>query len=229
MLPLIGPVLALVAAGLIWRLSPDAENTPVPAADAGPSENWAAVDFSGLKPGSMLPGWDVVRGTFGVAERDGRVMLALEPEPMAEGNLTCGQLLVRGGGIRARMRGERSRRAAPRFAVSLNGDTEFILRAVPSGKVMELATVTEQILASVPWTWQPAKWLWLELQVQPQPDGGAVFEGRAWAEDEPRPAAAGIRHRIPGLPGILRPALRGAPFALRPIETDRIELLRPDR
>ncbi len=230
MLPLIGPAIVLVAAVLFWRLSPGPEaRSPAPEATTS-ADGWAVVDFSSLKPGGVPAGWDVVRGTFGAVERDGRMVLEMQAEPMVEGNVTCGQLLTRGGGLRARMRGERSRRATPRFAISLNGDAEFMLRAVPSGKVVEITTVTEQILASAPWTWQPGKWLWLELRVQPESGGsGAVFEGRVWTEGEPRPDAATVRFRSATPPGILRPALRGAPYALRPIETDRLELFRPDQ
>lgn len=226
-IPLIGPAILLVAAVCIWQLSPTGGPDERPVADAASGEQWNAVDFSELKAGGTIPGWDVVRGTFGLVERDGRVMLEMQPEPMTEGNVTCGQLMTSGGGVRARMRGDRIRRAAPRFCVSLHGDEEFNLRAVPSTGVVEITTVQEQVLASVPWRWQQEKWLWLEFRIHPDPKtNGAVFEGRTWADGETRPAGPTVRYDSPTLPGLLRASVRGAPYALRPIYYDRMEILR---
>jgi hypothetical protein len=191
-------------------------------------ESWEPVDFASLKPGGSIPGWETVRGSFGLVEREGRTVLEMQPEPMVEGKVKWSQVMTGGGAVRARMQGERSRRAAPRFCVSLEGESEIQLRAVPGKDVIEIAVpgIPEKILASVPWRWQSERWLWLEFRATPGANNGSVFEGRVWAEGESRPEKPVARYESPTPPGMLRANVEGAPYALRPLYYDRIEALR---
>jgi hypothetical protein len=220
-LPILGPVLA--AAGLLWWLLGRDGDPGTGAGNAespGSGEAWAAIAFEKLKPGDTVPEWEFSSGKFQIVELEGRVVLALQPEPMGEGQLRFSQLITGRGGLRARMRGERTRRATPRFSVSFHGERQFQWRAVPSGKVLEF-TAEEKVLGSAPWTWEDEAWLWLELRVD-----GSRFEGRAWNEGQPRPAVPQVTYTSPDSPGLLRAVVQGAPFAYRPIYYDRIEVLR---
>ena len=227
-LPLIGPAVILAVAGILWWLP--GKNTDSTPGGTGPKkeEQWEAVDFSSLKPDGPLPGWEVGQGTFETVENEGRTMLVMQSEPMVEGKVRWSQAMTGGGAIRVRMQGARTRRAAPRFGIAFQGTSEIQLRAVPGKDVLEVAVpgVPETVLASVPWTWQPERWLWLEFRAGVDEGGGSLFEGRVWAEGESRPGAPSIRYRSPTPPGVVRAVLEGAPYALRPIYYDRIETLR---
>lgn len=218
-LPILGPTLAV--AGLAWWLfARDSGGTD--SVSPPEAETWSSVPFGELQPGATIPGWEFAAGNFQIIARDGRNVLALNAEPMGEGQLRYSQLITGKGGLRARMRGDRARRAMPRFSVSFHGETQYQFRAVPSSGVLEF-TVKEQVLASAPWTWtwEPSAWLWLELRVD-----GTRFEGRAWKEGEPRPASPQVTYAAPSAPGLLRAVVQGAPYANRPLYYDRIEVLR---
>jgi hypothetical protein len=225
-LPLIGPAVILAVAGILWWL-PGGGKDPARGGAEQKGEQWESVDFSSLKPGDPLPGWEVGQGTFQTVENEGRTMLAMQPEPMVEGKVRWSQAMTGGGAIRVRMQGARTRRAAPRFGVAFQGASEIQLRAVPGKDVLEIAVpgVPETVLASVPWTWQPERRLWLEFRAGTN-EGGSLFEGRVWAEGDPRPGAPSIRYQSATPPGVVRAVLEGAPYALRPIYCDRIETLR---
>lgn len=224
-LPLLGPALILLIAGIVWWW-PRAAGKP--AANSQKVESWQSVDFTSLKPGGSIPGWDINQGAFRLVEIQGRTVLELQPEPMGEGKLKWSQLMTGGGAVRARMQGERTRRAVPRFCVALEGGSEVQFRAVPVKEVVEIAVpgIPEKILATAPWEWKSGQPLWLEFKAHPDKSGGTLFEGRAWAEGEPRPDAATLQYQSPAPPGLLRAIVEGAPYALRPIHYDRIEALR---
>jgi len=222
LLPLLAPLLCAALLGWWFFAQKPAASGPSGTAPLTPGESWQAVDFSALPPGGTIPGWDVNAGNFQLQEKDGRTVLALLPEPMGEGSLRSIHLIRGSGGVRARMTGERTRRARPRFAVSLEDDrAPFMLRAVPATGAVEITTAGEQVLATVPWTWDPAVPLWLELRVR-----GSEFTGRVWKEGEARPDNPSVACTLPAPPGLLRAAIQGAPYAYRSIVCDRIELLR---
>ena len=222
-LPILGP---LLAGGLLWWLL--APSSPQVAGGSDPSgtsgsvreDGWSAVSFADLKPGGTIPGWEFAAGGFAIVELEGRTVLALNPEPMGEGQLRFSQMFTGRGGLRARMKGEKARRSAPRFGVSFHNEAQYQLRATPSSGVLEL-TRREDVLASTEWKADPNSWLWLELRVE-----GPVFEGRAWKEGEPRPEKPQVQWTAPAPPGLLRAVVQGAPYANRPIYYDRIEVLR---
>ncbi len=233
-LPLLGPVLILAVAGLVWWPPRGGKDkAPPPSKVEATEEVWEEVDFTALRPGGTIPEWEVMQGAFQIMEKDGRIMLEMQYEPMVEGKVRWSRVLTGGGAVRARMRGDRTRRAAPRFCVSLLGESEIQLRAAPLKDVVEIAVpvIPERVLASVPWKgWQPDRWVWLEFRILPRalPDGGtgSLFEGRVWLEGEPRPVEPTIRYESPAAPGVPRPVLEGAPYALRPIYYDRLGALR---
>lgn len=223
-LPILGPALA-VAGVLWWFFGSGANNSnPGTTPPLSPSaETWSSVAFQDLKPGAAIPGWEFAAGGFQITELDGHPVLALNAEPMGEGQLRYGQLITGKGGIRARMKGERTRRSAPRLSVSFHGESSWQFRTSPGTKdqVLELTTDKEQVLASTPWTSEANSWVWLELRVD-----GQKFEARAWQEGHPRPDKAQLTYDAPAAPGLLRAVVQGAPYANRPIYYDHVEVLR---
>lgn len=216
-------VLCLALFAVMSGTRPDRSGAGKP--DAGP--DWIAVDFRALEPGGTIPQWDIRRGDWALVERNGAVALQMNPEPMLEGKVVCARLLPEGGGIRARMRGERTRRAWPRFCVGLHGHIEYQFRAVAATGRLELVA-NDSVIASAPWQdgWRDDTAFWLELLARPAGESWQM-EGRIWPDDAARPDRPSMAHTLPESPGFLYAVLQGAPLALRPILVDRLEFL-PD-
>lgn len=237
LLPLAGPL--LLSGLLAWLLLPT--NTPPPplpkpsapppplAQAAAAAPDWQEVDWNAVTTEGVLVGWIAEQGAFVLRPNPatGEPSLAQEPEPMTEGIYRSWTRLSHGG-IRVRVTGEPHRRIPPRFSIGLEGRRPFHLRAAPAHKRLELVTPPEVMLAQAPWTWQEDRALWLELLCLPAPGGGVRLEGRAWPEGDARPGTAALVVEESAPPGRLSPSVRGGPFALKPIFTDRIELLKWD-
>ena len=191
--------------------------------------DWQVVDWSGVESVRQLPGWMLEQGAFQFrADASlGEKVLEQLPEPMTEGLLRSWTRFSFGG-VRARMSGQAHRRTAPRFSVGLEGRRAFHLRAAPSHRRLELVTPPEVMLGEAPWEWQKDRSLWLELLCLPGDGGGIRLEARAWAEGEPRPTEPQIVRREKDTAGRLSPSVRGGPFALKPIVTERLLVLKLD-
>ncbi len=233
LLPLAGPLALFALLGWLMLAPepPDIPKTKPPAAaKAAPQPvqlDWQPVDLNAAKPGETLSDWMNEQGRFVLRadpQAGGNVLEQL-PEPMTEG-IYRSWLRFSYGGIRARMSGESHRRAQPRFSVGLEGRRAFHLRAAPAHDRLELVTLPEVMLAETPWQWDKDRALWLEIVCLPAPGGGARIEARVWPEGEARPAEPALVHVENGAPGRLSPSIRGGPFALKPIVTDRISMLK---
>lgn len=220
--------------GLIWMIlsgGPDAAPSGTPVTSSG----WIPMDLSAASTLDQIPNWDVRRGTYRLTEVEGRKLLELGPEPMVEGKVLWKRQMWGGGGVRARMQGERARRTWPRFSVGLHQERELHLRALPGERRLELAScdpdlTNESILTTttIPeWPADPIAWFWLELIVTGQADGESLCEGRFWQDGKIRPETAQLAHRTRLGAGVFRAALQGAAFSLKPILTDAVETLLP--
>ncbi len=212
----------------LWVSAPP--SPPPPQRASGEGEQWIPWDLSGVESVDRLPGWEVLRGTYQLTEISGRKALKLVPEPIVEGKVRAARMMWGGGGVKARMRGDRSRRAFPRFSLGLHQDQELHLRAFPGERKLDLVAclpdlTNETLLASAPlpdWDWKPEDWIWLEFQILPVPGDTGNFrcEGRLWNDTGPRPALPQLEHRLTLPPSVFFAALQGASFALRPIWID---------
>ena len=224
----------LMLGGLVLLSRP--EKKPPAAESTGPAGlGWISMDLSVADALDKIPGWDVRRGNYRIGITEGRHVLEQLPEPVIEGKVLWTRAMRGGGGVRARMRGGKTRRAFPRFSVGLHEAREFHLRAFPGERKLELVTcdpdlTNEKSLAQVPlseWAWKPEDWTWLELQITQQSDGGSRCEGRLWKEGQGRPEKALLLHQLTLAPTVLFAALQGAPYALRSIVIDAAETLPP--
>lgn len=230
----IAPLLLLGSVlGVGWWL----QRTPRPTTVAEPDSTtaWVSEDFTRLKSGALPDGWLAPRGSFEMQMNRGKPMLTLLPEPMAEGRVLLQKSLRHGGGVRARMNGEKRARTYPRFGVGLQGraihkgsasESTFIFRASPSQRKLEIVLLIgeqESVLAAVDWEWTVNHPLWLELSAVPDDRGtSSTLEARQWREGESRPNVAAISLPSTLNPTLLRPTLNAAPFALNPIHIDGI-------
>ncbi|NLT71421.1 MAG: hypothetical protein GXX91_12115 [Verrucomicrobiaceae bacterium] len=247
MLQAAGPLLVALLLGFVivdsrrtGESEPDrAATTTVAATDSQTPSTAAAsdlslVDFSALRPGDTVPEWNTSQGNFRIVSRDGRPALELSHEPMVEGRLVWNRIFKSHGLIRSRMQGERTRRSAPRFALGVAGSTAtYWFRAIPSEKALQFVA-QEQTLQSVPWTWDEEKPIWLELRVLPAPetngasgDAGSILEGRVWSEGETRPESPTLVHPIAHDLGFARALVAAAPYALKPVYLDHLEVESP--
>ena len=224
-------VLLGVLAGLMWQpADPLPEMKTHTALGKG---EWIPMDLGKAEAVDRIPGWDVRRGSYRLREMEGRKVLELLPEPIVEGKVLWTREMRGRGGVRARMRGDKSRRAYARFSVGLHQDRELHLRAFPGERKLKLVAcnadlTNEVILAEMPlpgWHWKPEDWLWLELQIVPQGGGISICEGRLWTQGSLRPEEAQLQYRLTLPQTVFFAALQGAPYALRPILIDAAETL----
>lgn len=212
---------------MVWqRAAPPPKPVPLLA-----EEDWISMDLGKTGAVDRIPGWDVRRGSYRMGGEEGRRILEQLPEPMVEGKVLWTRAMRGGGGVRARMQGDATRRAFPRFSVGLHQEQELHLRAFPGGRKLELvgchADLTNEVrLASVAmpdWRWAPSDWTWLEFRIVPEAEGVSRCEGRLWKEGTARPAEAQLVHRLSLPPSVFYAALQGAPFALRSIRIDAVD------
>jgi hypothetical protein len=224
------PLLVLGTLGLLlWQRT---ESPVEPLSQPAAEDRWIPMDLARAAAVDQIPGWDVRRGSYRLGAVEGRQVLELLPEPMVEGKVLWTRAMRGGGGVRARMRGDRARRTYPRFSVGLHQERELHLRAFPGERKLELVACNpdltdEVVLAGIPlpdWNWKPEDWFWLELQILP--DGaGSRCEGRLWTEGTARPEVPLLTHQTASPPTVVFAALQGAPFALRSIVIDAAETL----
>lgn len=226
------PLLMLGGMGaLVWMLqSPQKQSSGA----APKTINWEMEEISPSENGKLPAGWEAPRGNFVMETKDGKHVVSLQPEPMVEGRIILQKLLRGGGGIRARLSGERAPRAFPRFGVGLQGksasageskESTFQLRATPGLKKLEfIEQFAEQdhARAEAAWTWREGVPLWLEIRAQPAAEGCAL-EGRAWAEGELRPETATISLTVSLNPSLMKATIHATPFALKPVLIEKVE------
>lgn len=209
------------------RSTATGEQAPPPAAAA--ASDSSLVDFSALRPGDTVPEWNTSQGNFRIVSREEGPALELSHEPMVEGRIVWNRIFKSHGLIRSRMAGERTRRSTPRFALGVAGSSAtYWFRAIPSAKELQFVA-QEETLQSVPWAWDEEKPLWLELRVLPAAEGGtgSVLEGRVWAEGDARPETPSLVHPIPHDLGFARALVAAAPYALKPVHFDHLEVESP--
>lgn len=212
---------------MIWRSETDESQSSrgkaAPAAQL-PSRS-SKVEISTLPLGGSVPEWTASQGNFRLVEVDGKTVLELGHEPLVEGRMVWTRLLGKAGTIRTRMRGERTRRNAPRFAVGVAGKTTYWMRAVPLERTLQIVGKEEKVIASASWEGTPERSLWLELKFSPGArENATLLEGRVWYEGEPRPGVAAISATVEEEFGFGRATVAGAPYALKPIYLELLEV-----
>ncbi len=224
----LGPFFVILLLGaMIWRSNKGAQvsSQAKAAQQAKPPQRFSKVEISSLPLDGSVPEWTASQGNFRLVKIKGKTVLELGHEPMAEGRMVWTRLLGKTGTIRARMWGERTRRNAPRFAVGVAGKTVYWLRVVPLERELQIVGKEEKVIASAPWAGTPERSLWLELKFMLNaPETGTRLEGRVWYEGEPRSDAPAISVAVEEEFGFGRATVAGAPFALKPIYLDFLEV-----
>ncbi|HRQ87992.1 MAG TPA: hypothetical protein PLA50_04295 [Bacteroidia bacterium] len=191
----------------------------------------SVVDIASLPTGGSVPEWQTDQGNFQLVTHEGRTVLELLPEPMAEGRLSWARLVAKRGTMRARMWGERTRRAAPRFALGVASSASSCwFRVVPLAGEVQFVGAGEKMLAATAWTWDTERWVWLELRIAPPTPGvgeKARLEGRVWHEGDERPEQPVLEIALTEELGFARALVAAAPYALKPVWIDYLEVSDP--
>src|SRR3954467_3516409 len=117
-------------------------------------------------PDDML----VLDGEFAVKEEGGNKFLELPGAPLDTFGIVFGPTQTNGVAVSARIFGTGKGRRFPTFAVGLNGATGLKLQVSPAKKLIELYS-GEEVIATVPYTWESGTWTMLKLQFIEGADG----------------------------------------------------------
>jgi hypothetical protein len=167
----------------------------------------------------------VLEGAFGVKEEGGNKFLELPGAPLDTFGVLFGPTENSDVAVSARIFGTGKGRRFPTFGVGLNGVGGYRLQVSPGKKALELYK-SEEILATVAYTWESESWTMLRLQVRKTKEGGCKIEGKAWKQGSPEPAAWNLSHQETTEPTAGRASVWGAPYATTPIRFDDLRVTR---
>lgn len=178
-------------------------------------------DFEDAEPGQVPEDFLVIDGQFAVRQAADNKFLELPGAPLESYGFLFGPAQSEGLAVSARVRGTRSGRKYPTFAVSLGGVGGYRLRVAPAKRAVEIVK-GDVPQSSVPFEWKSGQWTWLKLQVRKIRNDLWTVEGKVWLEGDSEPAAWMIvweetRQPVPGRPGAW-----GSPFSGTPIRYDEL-------
>ncbi len=182
-------------------------------------------DFESSELGALPQGMMEIEGVFTVEELEGRKVLRLKEDPLAEDAVILGPSFKGAGSVKASVKADKKRRSAPRFAIGLHGISGYRLRVAAAADRLELVK-NEEVVESVPFAWKSEVWNVLKLEIR-EKDGKWIVEGRVWPEDGEAPAEPAIALETDAAPGQGKASLWGTPYAGLPIWYDSIEIVSP--
>jgi len=171
---------------------------------------------SGKVPEDLM----VLEGGFAVQEEGGNKFLELPGAPLETFGLLFGPTETENVSASARFYGTGKGRRFPTFALGLNGVGGYKLQMSPGKKALELVKGENEVLATVPYTWESGAWTTMRLQVRKIADGQWQIEGKAWKHGGTEPAKWLITHTEKTAPIPGRAGVWGMPYSSTPIRFD---------
>jgi hypothetical protein len=165
----------------------------------------------------------VLNGAFSVKEEGGNKFLELPGAPLDDFGVLFGPTEKEGVAVSARVHSTGKGRRFPAFGVGLNGVGGYKLQVAASKKALELFK-GEEVLTSVPYTWESGAWTMLRLQVRKVKDGQWRVEGKAWKQGAVEPAQWAIAHTEKTWPIAGRASITGNPISGTPIRFDDLRV-----
>ena len=182
-------------------------------------------DFEKVEVDKEPEGLLILQGSFNVKEAQGEKFLELPGAPLETFGFLFGPNEKAGVGARARFYGTGKGRRFPTFALGLNGQSGFRLQVSPSKKLLELFKGEEEVVASMPFTWESGSWTELMLQVVPVGTKWVV-RGKAWKHGTTEPKDWSVTHEETVEPRSGQAAAFGSPYAGTPIRFDDLIVTR---
>jgi hypothetical protein len=161
----------------------------------------------------------VLEGAFNVKKENGNKFLELPGAPLDTFGVLFGPTESSDLAVSARIYGTAKGRRFPTFGVGLNGVGGYKLQISPSKKALELSK-GDEVLSSVPYSWESDSWTVLRLQVREVKASERMVEGKAWKQGGKEPGSWLVSRAEKTEPVAGRASVWGAPYAGTPIRFD---------
>ena len=189
-------------------------------AEPKPAETF---DFESLEVGTEPEGTMVLDGTVTVGQRDGNKVLLFGPAPLTETALQLGSSARGTQRVHAKVRAEKKRRSAPRFAVGVHGISGYRIRLSPAAGKIELVR-NEEVVEAKDFEWESGEVYHMEVSAVQSEDESWKVEARAWKDGTERPAEALFSAAPAKMSGQGKASLYATPFSGSAIEFDDVEV-----
>ena len=176
-------------------------------------------DFEKSEVGKIPDGFLVLDGAFAVVEDQGNRFLELPGAPLDTFGVLFGPTKKDGLSVTARIFGTAKGRRFPVLGVGLNGAVPFRLQVTPSKKALELYKGDEMI-ASVPYSWESGVWTQFRLQLVAKKEGGWQLSGKTWKQGSSEPKEWMLTKVLQEEPIAGQASVWGKPYAETPIRFD---------
>jgi hypothetical protein len=191
---------------------------PVPQGRSAEAKVVYENNFETTEVGTVTTNLLILEGAFSVKEEGGNRFLELPGAPLDTFGLLFGPTESAGSEVSARVYGTAKGRRFPTFGIGLNGVSGYKLQVSPGKKLLELYK-GEEVVASVPYTWESDSWSMLRLQIR-KAGSSWTIEGKAWKQGSTEPSDWAISYEEKTEPTAGRASLWGAPFSTTPIRYD---------
>ena len=176
---------------------------------------------TGPVPEDML----VLDGAFAVKGEAGNKFLELPGAPLETYGVLFGPTGRDDIAVTARIFSTARGRRTPAFGIGVNGQGGYRLQVAAAKRLVEFVQ-DDDVKASVPFEWQPGKWLHLKLQVRKVAADQWKVEGKVWWQGEKEPENWTITADESKEPLNGRASIWGMPFAGTPIRFDDLTVAR---
>lgn len=180
-------------------------------------------DFQSAASDKVPDDFLVLDGAFAVKEDGGNKFLELPGAPLDTFGVLFGPTEASGLTVQGRVFGTGKGRRFPTFAVGLNGVGGYKLQVSPGKKLLEIYK-GDDVLASVPFTWESGAWTQLRLQSRKVKDGEFKVEGKAWKAGGAEPKEWQISQSVTEAVPSGRASVWGNPYAGTPIRYDDLKV-----
>lgn len=164
----------------------------------------------------------VVDGTVKIAAKDGNKAIMISPDNLVDASAQVAVSAAGESTIKAKVFASKQGRTNPRFGIAVHGMSGYRLLLSPSKKQLELVK-SDEIVASVPFTWTSDAWLWMKLEARKNGEEWAIT-GKVWPADTAEPAEPTIKTSGKGLKGQGKASVWATPYSHTPIYFDDIEV-----
>lgn len=164
----------------------------------------------------------VVDGTIKVATKDGNKAIMVSPDNLVDASAQFAVSAAGDSVVKARVFASKKGRSNPRFGVAVHGMSGYRLLVDAPKKQLQLVK-SDEVVASVPFTWTSDAWLWMKLEVRKNADAWTIT-GKTWGADAIEPEEAQLTHQDKGLKGQGKASVWATPYSGTPIYFDDIEV-----
>ena len=191
-----------------------------PATNTTPAAALFTCDFSKLPEGALPGSFMVMQGDFTVKDLGTNKVMELPGAPLDSHSVLFGPVTNANITVTARVFGTAKGRRLPTFGIGTGGVAGYKLQIAPGKKMAELLVSESQIVAGVPFNWEPGSWTQCKLRVRKTGDATWRVEAKAWKAGDAEPKGWQITHDTKEEPISGQASVLGSPFSGTPIWFD---------